>query len=205
MSDGPPPDESALVISRRTVRRVGAGLVILLVAGGGFIVGRVTAPGSTHRVAVTATSTTTTVSTTAPTTTATPTTPTTAVPTTASPTTSAPVPTLGQSSGGSGPNRKGYGEVRPTTFSLGGADPTGTVTNIVWSSWGSSTATGTGTSWYVAPNQITAQGTSARATIVAYQLGTCQGKSMYQAVQWFFPQYGQSFDPNSGTNVCTGV
>jgi hypothetical protein len=140
------------------------------------------------------------VSTTGPTTATSRTAHSTTAPTTAASTTSAPVPTLGQLSGGSGPYRKGYGEVRPTTFSLGGADPTGTVTNIVWSSWGGSTATGTGTSWYVAPNQITAEGTSAQVTIVAYQLGICQGKFMYQAVQWFFPQYGGSFDPSNGTN-----
>jgi hypothetical protein len=27
---------------------------------------------------------------------------------------------------------------------------------------------------------------------------------MYQAVEWFFPGDGQSFDPNHYLNICTG-
>jgi hypothetical protein len=40
--------------------------------------------------------------------------------------------------------------------------------------------------------------------VVAFDLGTCDGKLMYQAVEWFFPQHGQSFRPGQYENVCTG-
>ena len=42
-------------------------------------------------------------------------------------------------------------------------------------------------------------------TIVAFDLGTCGGTLMYQAVEWFFPQHGQAFQANHYENVCTGT
>ncbi len=42
------------------------------------------------------------------------------------------------------------------------------------------------------------------ATIVAYNLGTCQGQLMYQAAKWYFPGKGQTFDPAGHYNICTG-
>jgi len=101
-------------------------------------------------------------------------------------------------------NQKGYGQARPTTIFNGG-DPTGLVERIVWQSWGGPVATGTGISEYVAPNQFVANGTSERSTVVAFNLGTCENTLMYQAIEWYFPQHGERFDPNVYINICTGA
>jgi hypothetical protein len=120
--------------------------------------------------------------------------------TTASPPSS--VPTLGQRAGDFA-RGQGFGQVNPSEVFNGG-DPTGLVTRIVWHSWGGPESVGAGISTYVGPNQIVAQGTQQSATIVAFDLGTCDGKLMYRAVEWYFPQHGQIFDPNAYENICTG-
>jgi hypothetical protein len=112
----------------------------------------------------------------------------------------APLPTLGLLWSS---NQKGYGQARPSTVFNGG-DPTGLVTGISWSSWGGATAIGTGTAEWVGPNQYVATGTEETATIVAFDLGTCGGRPAYQAVEWYFPQHGQKFDPASYIQDCTG-
>jgi hypothetical protein len=115
----------------------------------------------------------------------------------------AAVPVLGQPVGDF-KNGQGWGEVRPATVFNGG-DPTGLVAHITWSSWGGSTAVGTGTSDYVGPNQFVATGTQEPVTIAAFDLGTCDGKLMYRAVEWYFPQHGQAFNPSQYENICTGT
>lgn len=115
----------------------------------------------------------------------------------------AAIPVLGQRAGDFDVDSQGFGEVRPATVFNGG-DPTGLVTDITWSSWGGSTATGTGTSDYVGPNQTVAGGTQEKVTIVAFDLGTCGGTLMYQAVEWYFPQHGQNFNPSQYEDICTG-
>lgn len=113
-------------------------------------------------------------------------------------------PTLGVS-GAFGPSGVGFGAVRPTEISLGG-DPTGILTGIAWQSWGGASATGSGTSTYVAPGQSVAQGTQETATVVAYGLGTCKGVPAYQQVVWYFPQHGQTPADNGGSPIeaCSG-
>jgi hypothetical protein len=113
-------------------------------------------------------------------------------------------PTLGVA-GAFGANGVGFGAVRPTEISLGG-DPTGILTGITWQSWGGASATGSGTSTYVAPGQTTAQGTQQTATVVASGLGTCKGAPAYQQVVWYFPQDGQTPADNGGSPIqaCTG-
>jgi hypothetical protein len=56
-----------------------------------------------------------------------------------------------------------------------------------------------------AGNQPVAAGTQQSATVVAFNLGTCAGKLMYQAVEWYFPQHGQSFSSSHYENVCAGT
>jgi pyruvate/2-oxoglutarate dehydrogenase complex dihydrolipoamide acyltransferase (E2) component len=125
------------------------------------------------------------------------------VPASASPSaTPAAVPALGQLAGDFA-HGQGFGQVKPGKIFNGG-DPTGLVTNVVWSSWGGAQATATGTAEYVGPNQSVAQGTEESATVVAFDLGSCAGKYMYQAVEWYFPQHKQSFNPNTYENICTG-
>lgn len=114
----------------------------------------------------------------------------------------AAIPVLGQLAGVFA-NGRGFGEVRPATVFNGG-DPTGLVTGITWSSWGGSTAIGTGTSDYVGPGQYVATGTQETVTIVAFDLGICGGKLMYRAVEWYFPQHGDRFNPSQYEDVCTG-
>jgi hypothetical protein len=121
----------------------------------------------------------------------------------AAPSAPAATPVLGQVAGDFA-HGTGFGQARPPEVFNGG-DPTGLVTKISWSSWGGSTATGSGTGLYVAGNQPVAAGTEQSVTIVAFRLGTCDGKLMYQAVEWYFPQHGQSFSSTHYENVCTGT
>jgi hypothetical protein len=108
------------------------------------------------------------------------------------------VPVLGQSRA----DTQGYGSVRPGTLNNGG-DPTGIVTHLSWQSWGGPEAVGTGTGYYDAPNEPVAQATAEQATVVAFDLGTCGGQYMYQAVEWYFPESGGSFDSASYLDVCS--
>ncbi len=64
---------------------------------------------------------------------------------------------------------------------------------------------GTGTSDFVGPQQTVATGTQEPTTVVGFNLGTCDGKLRYQAVEWYFPQHGQSFNPSHYQNICTGT
>jgi hypothetical protein len=117
-------------------------------------------------------------------------------------TTAVAVPTLGRPAGVFA-HGAGFGQVRPKKIFNGG-DPTGIVSDITWSSWGGSRAMGTGTSDYVGPSQSVATGKEEHATVVAFKLGTCHGQLMYQAVEWYFPQHGQKFNPHRYENICAG-
>ena len=107
-------------------------------------------------------------------------------------------PTLGADWSGNG---GGFGQVRPPLLSNGG-DPSGVVYAITWHSWGGSTADGVGTAEYVAPNQAVASGSQKPATIIAFNLGKCNGKSAYTAVEWYFPDEGQTFESDQYENAC---
>jgi hypothetical protein len=98
----------------------------------------------------------------------------------------------------------GFGQVEPKKVDNGG-DPTGIVSSITWNNWGGGQAVGTGLSDYVGPNQTVANGTIEPVRIVAFDLGTCHGRYMYEAVEWYFPQHGQTFDANQFDDVCTGA
>jgi hypothetical protein len=97
----------------------------------------------------------------------------------------------------------GFGQVKPSRIFNGG-DPTGLVSSIVWKSWGGASAVGTGTSDYVGSGQTVATGSQEPATVVAFNLGTCDGKLMYRAVEWYFPQHGQAFNASQYENICAG-
>ncbi len=111
-----------------------------------------------------------------------------------------PQPTLGRALT---PNQQGYGTVRPAKVFNGG-DPTGMIFDITWSSWGGPQATGTGTAYWDPPGAAVAESVAEPATIVAYNLGSCNGQLMYQAVDWYFPGQGESFNPDDTYNICTG-
>jgi hypothetical protein len=44
--------------------------------------------------------------------------------------------------------------------------------------------------------------TKERATVVAFNLGTCTGKYMYQTIEWYFPESRGSFNPDNYLDVC---
>lgn len=115
-----------------------------------------------------------------------------------SPPAGAPVPVLGQARGVT----RGYGSARPRVLDNGG-DPTGILTNVSWRSWGGREAVGTGTGYYDPPGKPIAESVSERATVVAFDLGNCGGRSTYQAVEWYFPSSGGTFDPNNYLDVCS--
>ena len=118
-------------------------------------------------------------------------------------TTPAALPVLGRLAGVFA-HGTGFGQVRPAKIFNGG-DPTGLLTRVVWKSWGGHDAVGTGKTDYVGPGKSVAAGTEERATVRAFRLGTCDGKLMYRAVEWYFPQHGQAFSPSHYENICKGT
>jgi hypothetical protein len=116
---------------------------------------------------------------------------------------SAAVPTLGRPVGLFA-HGEGFGQVRPPKIFNGG-DPTGLVTHITWRSCGGARAAGAGTSDYVGPGQSVATGSQERVTVVAFNRGSCHGRDMYRAVEWYFPAHGQRFSPHRYQNICTGA
>lgn len=102
-----------------------------------------------------------------------------------------------------GSGQEGYGRVKPKKIYNGG-DPTGIVEHIHWITWGHSHAIGTGVAEYVGPHQDVAEGTLQRARIVLFQLGSCHGRSAYNAIEWYFPQHGDRFNAHQYINACTG-
>ena len=115
----------------------------------------------------------------------------------------AALPTLGRLAGVFA-HGQGFGQVKPSRVFNGG-DPTGLVTHVVWRSWGGAQAVATGISDYVGPGQTVAGGTQEPVTVVAFKLGTCDGRLMYQAVEWYFPQHKQAFDLGHYEDICTGT
>jgi hypothetical protein len=103
-----------------------------------------------------------------------------------------------------GTYQKGYGHTKPTTIFNGG-DPTGLVQRIRWKTWGGTQAIGAGRAEWVGPHQDVAEGTQQPARIVLFQLGSCRGRRAYDAIEWYFPQHGQHFNPHQYINACTGA
>jgi hypothetical protein len=184
----------------------GVGVLVLTASCGGPPAPSRADHGSSPGTATTATTGTTTAPTSTPSSTS-------GAPSTTSPTTTTHTvtptgtrtPTLGHRVGlFASPAAVGFGTVQPTEIFNGG-DPTGLVTKIVWHSWGGPDAVGTGMSDYVAPGGTVASGTEQPTTVVAFELGTCGGVYMYQAVEWYFAAHGQAFDPNRYEDVCSGT
>ncbi|WP_026204459.1 hypothetical protein [Actinomycetospora chiangmaiensis] len=105
-------------------------------------------------------------------------------------------PALGRSQG----TQRGYGAVRPAEID-GGPDR-GLVTGITWQNWGDDRATGRGTALYRPSDQPGARGVQDRATVVAFDLGDCDGEQAYRRVTWYFPQHGESFRESRAQKIC---
>lgn len=104
-------------------------------------------------------------------------------------------PALGRSQG----DRRGYGAVRPAQ--IDGGDR-GLVTGISWQDWGEDRATGRGTALYRPGDEPDARGVQDRATVVAFDLGDCDGEETYRRVTWYFPQHGESFRESQAQELC---
>jgi hypothetical protein len=110
-------------------------------------------------------------------------------------------PTMGLSTS---PFQTGYGRPAPPSLYTGG-DGTSWAAEIRWESWGGTKAVGHGTAAYLGPDaRSSADAKSEPATIVAFDLGTCRGRRGYRAVNWYFPQHGESFDPTWHFDACEG-
>ena len=115
----------------------------------------------------------------------------------------APIAVLGQLAGAFR-HGEGFGSVTPSVIYNGGGD-TGYVGHVVWKSWGGSRSVGNGVAEYVGPGRYPVTGTEEPATVVAFKLGTCDGKLMYEAIEWYFPREGEAFNPNQYENICRGT
>lgn len=84
----------------------------------------------------------------------------------------------------------GFGTAQPSFVSLGDG-PFGVGPSLHWKSWGSPEATATTTQAGIFfGNPADARippGNLGPAIVVAFDLGTCQGKLVYQALEWYFP------------------
>lgn len=109
-----------------------------------------------------------------------------------------PSPRLGVSSR----NSSGFGELQPEMIWTGG-DATSEVRHIKWSNWGLRTAVGKGESVWVWPGTCTGCNPFSSARVVAFHLGRCHGHLSYNAVEWYFPQYGDRFARHSYIDSCT--
>ena len=98
----------------------------------------------------------------------------------------------------------GYGQVKPVGIAVSGTGGTNEVINIVWSSWGGATATGTGTGCVLQSTGIEANCARTPADVVVYELGSCSGKPAYLAMTWYFPSLGQSFTPSTASPTPAG-
>lgn len=57
--------------------------------------------------------------------------------------------------------------------------------------------------YYDPPNAPASRSKQEQATVVAFDLGTCDGHYMYRAIEWYFPESGSSFNADSYLNVCS--
>jgi len=106
-----------------------------------------------------------------------------------------PVPTLGIAHPSSLPWADGLGTVRPGVFSLASTGSS-TVRQVTWDSWGGPQATGHG----LAANG--ADDPNVPVTVVAFDLGTCDGQSVYRQLNRIGP--GRSFGTGVIDNLCHG-
>lgn len=98
-------------------------------------------------------------------------------------------------------NGRGYGTERPKDVYNGGRG-TARVTDITWSEWGGERAEGTGTGVWIPSGEGPGRAEDVTATIVAWDLGQCDGKSAYRMVTWYFPSKGQDFNSMSHMDAC---
>lgn len=100
--------------------------------------------------------------------------------------------------GSTAPNGRGLGESRPSTIYYG-SDPTGRVMDVTWSSWGEDRAEGNGLGNWRQPGIGTFE---TPAEVVAFDPGSCGGKTAYRKAAIYFPSKGEVFDPSNFVEIC---
>ncbi|GAC80834.1 hypothetical protein SAMN04488550_0603 [Gordonia malaquae] len=97
-------------------------------------------------------------------------------------------------------NGTGYGSARPTEIYAGGS-PTSRITGITWSDWGGAQAVGTGTGVWREDGRVGRE-QYIPATVVASDIGTCNGKRAYLKIVWYFPSKGETADAGREMKTC---
>lgn len=105
------------------------------------------------------------------------------------------VPVLGEPVGSDSLGTSGFGHIEPCEVNFNG-DALSLTNDIEWTSWGGPEAIGTGMTTYVPPGELLVTGTIEQATVVAFDPGECHGVFMYEKYERYFPQHGESFDPD---------
>jgi hypothetical protein len=107
---------------------------------------------------------------------------------------SAPVTVLG---GAAGFDTKGFGRPHPSQIIYGGGAQTFNLFHVRWKHWGATQAYGTAKGWYVPPGKAISGGHAVTERLVAYRLGTCNGKRAYTRMARYVPSLGQHFHRNA--------
>lgn len=97
-------------------------------------------------------------------------------------------------------NGAGFGTSRPSEVYAGGS-PTSRITNITWSSWGGDRAEGTGTGTYRVDGRVGKE-QYIPATVVASNIGMCNGKRAYLSIAWYFPSKGETASAGREMKTC---
>lgn len=97
-------------------------------------------------------------------------------------------------------NGRGYGTAKPAEVYAGGS-PTSRIRDITWSDWGADRAEGVGIGTWREGGRVGRE-QYIPATVVASDIGTCDGKRAYLKINWYFPSKGETLDSREGMRTC---
>jgi hypothetical protein len=96
---------------------------------------------------------------------------------------------------------RGFAQIEPRYITWGG-DGTSIIHDVHWTTWGGEQAVGRGVAEYVGPNGSPATGHDEPATVVASDLGRCQGHVVYRELEWYFPQHHEQLRQKYQWHTC---
>jgi hypothetical protein len=96
---------------------------------------------------------------------------------------------------------RGFEQIEPRYVTWGG-DGTSFIRDVHWATWGGEQAVGQGVAEYVGPNGSPASGHAEAATVVASDLGRCQGHFVYRELEWYFPQHHEQLRQKYQWHTC---
>jgi hypothetical protein len=97
-------------------------------------------------------------------------------------------------------NGAGFGTVHPRRVFFGG-DPTSNISKIVWSKWGTRTATGLGTGWCPGKRGV-ADGHPCSVRLRVWNLGACHGHEAYRTIELRYETRRGRWSGGDPGNVC---